>query len=113
MAALANIFMSNDATAVVLTPKVFAVTKAAKAKPLPYLYVCAFIVNAGSFVSYLQSSKTRVVSGCGAVITGWLISLRHPCNAGYTVFTPHSTLGKRVAATLLLLATTKIVRRQF
>ena len=46
-----TVFLSNDATAVVLTPAVAAVAKAAKAdKPLPYLFICAFIANAASFV---------------------------------------------------------------
>src|SRR5246127_2412860 len=37
-----TIFLSNDATAVVLTPAVAAAVKAAKAKdPLPYLLICA------------------------------------------------------------------------
>src|SRR5665647_3250306 len=44
-------FLSNDATAVVLTPAVAAAAKAAKVeKPLPYLLICAFIANAASFV---------------------------------------------------------------
>ncbi|MBI4725164.1 MAG: anion permease, partial [Rhodomicrobium sp.] len=42
-------FLSNDATAVVLTPAVYAAAKAARAKPLPYLFICAFIANAASF----------------------------------------------------------------
>ena len=46
-----TVFLSNDATAVVLTPAVAAVVKAANAKePLPYLFICAFIANAASFV---------------------------------------------------------------
>src|SRR5260370_1861579 len=47
---MVTVFLSNDATAVVLTPAVYAVTKAAKAKPLPYLFACAFIANSASFV---------------------------------------------------------------
>ena len=48
---MVTVLMSNDATAVVLTPAVFAATKAAKVKdPLPYLFICAFIANAASFV---------------------------------------------------------------
>jgi len=43
-------FLSNDAAAVVLTPAVFAAAKTAKAEPLPYLLICAFIANAASFV---------------------------------------------------------------
>jgi arsenical pump membrane protein len=45
-----TIFMSNDATAVVLTPAVLAAVRRAKIEPLPYLFVCAFIANAASFV---------------------------------------------------------------
>ena len=38
-----TVFLSNDATAVVLTPAVYAACKAARTNPLPYLFVCAFI----------------------------------------------------------------------
>ena len=41
-------FLSNDATAVVLTPAVYAAAKAAKAEPLPYLFICALIANAAA-----------------------------------------------------------------
>ncbi|HEX7437624.1 MAG TPA: SLC13 family permease, partial [Caldimonas sp.] len=47
---LVTVFMSNDATAVVLTPAVCAVAKKAGARPLPYLLACALIANAASFV---------------------------------------------------------------
>jgi arsenical pump membrane protein len=47
---LVTVFLSNDATAVVLTPAVYAAARAAKVQPLPYLFVCAFIANAASFV---------------------------------------------------------------
>src|SRR5580658_10998834 len=45
-----TVLLSNDATAVVLTPAVYAATRAAGATPLPYLLICAFIANAASFV---------------------------------------------------------------
>ena len=49
--ALVTIFLSNDATAVVLTPAVAAAVKTAEAdNPLPYLLICAFVANAASFV---------------------------------------------------------------
>ena len=38
-----TVFLSNDATAVVLTPAVYAAARAADAEPLPYLLICAFI----------------------------------------------------------------------
>jgi arsenical pump membrane protein len=55
-------FMSNDATAVVLTPAVLAVAHAVKAeKPLPYLYICAFIANAASFVLPISNPANLVI----------------------------------------------------
>ncbi len=58
-----TIFLSNDATAVVLTPAVLAAIKKAKAKPLPYLFVCAFIANAASFVLPISNPANLVVYG--------------------------------------------------
>ncbi|WP_397453015.1 arsenic transporter [Pseudomonas sp. NA-150] len=60
---LVTIFLSNDATAVVLTPAVYAATRAAKAEPLPYLFVCAFIANAASFVLPISNPANLVVFG--------------------------------------------------
>ena len=42
-----TVFLSNDATAVVLTPAILTAVRRAKVQPLPYLFVCAFIANAG------------------------------------------------------------------
>jgi di/tricarboxylate transporter len=53
-----TVFLSNDATAVVLTPAVFAAARRAKTDPLPLLYVCAFVANAASFV--LPISNPRI-----------------------------------------------------
>ncbi len=57
-----TVFMSNDATAVVLTPAVLAVTRAARiTQPLPYLYACAFVANAASFVLPISNPANLVV----------------------------------------------------
>ena len=56
-------FLSNDATAVVLTPAVYAAAKTAKAKPLPYLVICAFIANAASFVLPISNPANLVLYG--------------------------------------------------
>ncbi len=57
-------FLSNDATAVVLTPAVAAMVKAADAKePLPYLFICAFIANAASFVLPISNPANLVIYG--------------------------------------------------
>ena len=54
-------FLSNDATAVVLTPAVYATARAARAEPLPYLFICAFIANAASFVLPISNPANLVV----------------------------------------------------
>ncbi|GAC1654823.1 MAG: arsenic transporter [Acidobacteriaceae bacterium] len=56
-------FLSNDATAVVLTPAVFAAVTRAKARPLPYLYACAFVANAASFVLPISNPANLVIYG--------------------------------------------------
>lgn len=56
-----TIFMSNDATAVVLTPAVLAAVKRAKAPPLPYLFSCALVANAASFVLPISNPANLVV----------------------------------------------------
>jgi arsenical pump membrane protein len=56
-------FLSNDATAVVLTPAVYAACKAAKAKPMPYLVICAFIANAASFILPISNPANLVLYG--------------------------------------------------
>ncbi len=59
-----TVFLSNDATAVVLTPAVAVVAKAARAeRPLPYLFACAFIANAASFVLPISNPANLVIYG--------------------------------------------------
>ena len=60
---LVTVFLSNDATAIVLTPAVYAATRAAGASPLLYLFVCAFIANAASFVLPISNPANLVVFG--------------------------------------------------
>jgi arsenical pump membrane protein len=60
---LVTVFLSNDATAVVLTPAVYAAVKHARSKPLPYLLICAFIANAASFVLPISNPANLVVYG--------------------------------------------------
>lgn len=58
-----TVLLSNDATAVVLTPAVYAVCKKAGAKPLPYLLACALVANAASFVLPISNPANLVVFG--------------------------------------------------
>ena len=56
-----TVLLSNDATAVVLTPAVYAATRAAGVTPLPYLFICAFIANAASFVLPISNPANLVI----------------------------------------------------
>ena len=56
-------FLSNDATAVVLTPAVYAAARKARADPLPLLFACALIANAASFVLPISNPANLVLYG--------------------------------------------------
>jgi arsenical pump membrane protein len=61
---LVTVFLSNDATAVVLTPAVASAARVAGAsRPLPYLFICAFIANAASFVLPISNPANLVIYG--------------------------------------------------
>ena len=71
--AVVTAFLSNDATAVVLTPAVLAVVRRAKVKPMPYLLACAFIANAASFVFPVSNPANLVVfDGRVPALGAWL-----------------------------------------
>ena len=71
--------LSNDATAVVLTPAVLAAIKKARAKPLPYLFICAFIANAASFVLPISNPANLVLYGSKMPpLLAWLHSFLLP-----------------------------------
>ena len=74
-----TVFLSNDATAVVLTPAVFAATKKARISPLPFLFACAFIANAASFVLPISNPANLVLYGDRMPALGaWLARLALP-----------------------------------
>ena len=78
---LVTIFLSNDATAVVLTPAVAAAARTAKVeRPLPYLFICAFIANAASFVLPISNPANLVVFGGGHMppLLQWLQTFALP-----------------------------------
>ncbi len=76
---LVTIFMSNDATAVVLTPAILTAVRKAKVTPLPYLFVCALIANAASFVLPISNPANLVVFHTGMPPLGqWLLSFGLP-----------------------------------
>jgi arsenical pump membrane protein len=92
---IVTVFLSNDATAVVLTPAVYAATRAAGATPLPYLLVCAFIANAASFVLPISNPANLVIfDGRMPHLASWLAQFGLPSIAA-------------IAATYLMLRLTQ------
>jgi arsenical pump membrane protein len=76
---IVTIFLSNDATAVVLTPAVYAIVKAAGAEAMPYLFVCAFIANAASFALPISNPANLVVfAGHMPPLASWLATFTLP-----------------------------------
>ncbi len=73
--------LSNDATAVVLTPAVYAACRAAKVdNPLPYLLICAFIANAASFVLPISNPANLVIFAGGEMpsLGRWMTTFLAP-----------------------------------
>jgi arsenical pump membrane protein len=65
--------LSNDTTALVLTPAVFAALAASGVDPLPYLYACAFVANAASFVFPFSNPANLVMyAGLPPALGSWL-----------------------------------------
>jgi arsenical pump membrane protein len=76
---LVTTLLSNDATAIVLTPAVAASVRRAGAAPLAYLYVCAFVANAASFVLPISNPANLVVFSFGTPrLSDWLAAFALP-----------------------------------
>ncbi|KKL35278.1 arsenic transporter [Burkholderia contaminans FFH2055] len=74
-----TVFLSNDATAVVLTPAVLAAARRAKANPMPLLYSCALVANAASFVLPISNPANLVLYGAHMPALGvWLAHFAAP-----------------------------------
>jgi arsenical pump membrane protein len=77
--AITTALLSNDATAVVLTPAVYAAARAARTEPLPHLFVCALIANAASFVLPISNPANIVLYGDRTPPLGpWLAAFALP-----------------------------------
>jgi arsenical pump membrane protein len=104
---LVTVFLSNDATAVVLTPAVYAAATAARVEPLPYLFICAFIANAASFVLPISNPANLVIFGAHMPPIGqWLHQFLLPSVAAILVtymalrFTQRHALNQKIAEDL-------------
>jgi arsenical pump membrane protein len=103
-----TVFLSNDATAVVLTPAVYAAATAARIEPLPYLFICAFIANAASFVLPISNPANLVIFGAHMPPLGqWLYQFLLPSMASILVtyaalrFTQRRFLNQKIAEDLV------------
>ena len=74
-----TVCLSNDATAIVLTPAVLASIRRARVNPLPFLFACAMIANAASFVLPISNPANLVVFHNGMPPLGrWLAAFLLP-----------------------------------
>lgn len=81
-----TVFLSNDTTVVVLTPAVLAVTRHARVPPLPYLFTCAIVANAASFVLPISNPANLVIfHGAMPPLGDWLARLALPALAAIVV----------------------------
>lgn len=53
--------LSNDATAVVLTPAILAAVRRARVAPAPFLLACALVANAASFVLPMSNPSNLII----------------------------------------------------
>jgi arsenical pump membrane protein len=78
-ATLVTALLSNDATAVVMTPAVLAAVRRAQVNPRPYLLACALIANAASFLLPISNPANLVVFGAHLPpLPSWLSALLLP-----------------------------------
>lgn len=78
--------LSNDATAVVLTPAVLAAVRKTRVSPLPYLFACALIANAASFLLPISNPANLVVyRGAVPPLAQWLLAFFAPSLASIAV----------------------------
>jgi arsenical pump membrane protein len=74
-----TVCLSNDATAIVLTPAVLASVRRARVNPLPFLFACAMIANAASFVLPISNPANLVVFHNGMPpLSRWLAAFLLP-----------------------------------
>jgi arsenical pump membrane protein len=102
---IVTVFLSNDATAVVLTPAVYSAATAARVEPLPYLFICAFIANAASFVLPISNPANLVIFGAHIPpLAQWLYQFTLPSIASILItylllrFTQRAAMNQKISA---------------
>ena len=96
---IVTVFLSNDATAVVMTPAVYAAARKGRADPLPLLFACALVANAASFVLPISNPANLVLYGGQMPSLGtWLAAFALPSLAAIGV--TFAMLGRAMRARL-------------
>ena len=80
-----TVFLSNDATILLLTPAAIAVARRSGVSPLPFLYGTAFVANAASFVLPISNPANLLLYPKLPAPGEWLVSFGLPSAAAITV----------------------------
>lgn len=76
--------LSNDATAIVLTPVVYRAVAGRGIDPLPYLYACTFVADTASFgLPFSNPANLLVIPQPG--LTDWILHLGPPMLAALAI----------------------------
>ncbi len=67
-----TVLLSNDGTIALLTPAVLAILSRAPINPVPFLYACAFVANAASFVLPISNPANLLVFQQVPALGPWL-----------------------------------------
>ncbi|MBN9386765.1 MAG: arsenic transporter [Chloroflexi bacterium] len=63
LGALISTFLSNDATALILTPVVYTLTTRLRLNPLPFMFACTFIADTASFTLPVSNPINILITG--------------------------------------------------
>lgn len=70
--------LSNDGTILLLTPAALAATRQAGVSPLAFVYTCAFVANAASFVLPISNPANLLLFGRLPTLGPWLAAFALP-----------------------------------
>lgn len=63
LGAVISTFLSNDATALILTPVVYTLTTRLRLNPLPFMFACTFIADTASFTLPVSNPINILITG--------------------------------------------------
>lgn len=92
--------LSNDGTILLLTPAVLAVVRGAGVTPLPFLFACAFVANAASFILPISNPANLVLFPTLPTLGPWFAAFGLPSLAAValTYAALHMLFGRGLAS---------------